>query len=54
MPYAYRSLTIRPDGGGTQLGGGIPHVMLLSYIASRQILRVLGYTLPLSEAGHIA
>jgi hypothetical protein len=28
--------------------------MLSGYIASRQILRDLGYTLPPSEAGHIA
>jgi hypothetical protein len=28
--------------------------MLSGYIASRQILRDLGYTLPQSEAGHIA
>ena len=41
-------------GGGTQPGGGIPLVMLSGYIASRQILHDLGYTLPPSEAGHIA
>ena len=41
-------------GGGTQPGGGIPLVMLSGYIASRQILLDLGYTLPPSEAGHIA
>ena len=41
-------------GGGTQPGGGIPLVMLSGYIASRQILRDFGMTLPPSEAGQIA
>jgi hypothetical protein len=52
MPSACRSLTIRPDSGGTQRDGGIPLVILSGYIASRQILRNIGYTLPPSEAGH--